>query len=138
MHYKICLKIKKIANPSQHKNGGKFIQKKKKKKNEFLKEVISQGQGENPCLKCFFRTSSKGFLCVFSHNDKKDGVTCVKAPSRLRLGFCGFFCCGLRLANRSVAFCKGSKRQTFRKANQKPFASPKFVILTPCLVILGE
>ena len=55
MHYKICLKIKKIANPSQHKNGGKFIQKKKKKKKkEHLKEVISQGQGENPCLKYFF------------------------------------------------------------------------------------
>ncbi len=37
-----------------------------------------------------FCTSSKGFLRVFSHNDEKDSVTCVKAPSRLRLGFVDF------------------------------------------------
>ena len=80
-----CLKIKRLQTPVSIKTGANSFQKK-----ELLKEILSQGQGENPCLKCFFRTSSKGFLCVFSHNDEKDGVSCVKTePFKAR--FCGFF-----------------------------------------------
>ena len=56
LNINFCLKIKKIANPRQHKNEGKFIPKK-----ELLKEVLSQGQGENPYLKCFFALQVKVF-----------------------------------------------------------------------------
>ena len=91
---------KKIANPRQHKNWGKFIPKK-----ELLNEVLSQGQGENPCLKCFFALQVRVFTHFF---DEKDGVACVKTEP-LRLGFVDFL---LRLTPCKPLgrlFAKGSK-----------------------------
>ena len=97
---------KKDYKPHQHKNGDKFIPKK-----ELLKEVLSQGQGENPCLKCFFCTSSKGFYAFF---DDKDSVVCIKTePFKAR--FCGFFATACALQPARSPFYKRLKMTKVRR-----------------------
>ncbi len=63
------LKIKKIATPRQHKNGGKFIPK------GIHKEVSQSRARRKPLLEMPFFALQIKILRVF---DEKDGVACVK------------------------------------------------------------
>ena len=86
-------------------------------------------------LEMLFRTSSKGFLCVFSHNDKKDGVACIKTEP-FKAWFCGFFYCGLRLASRWVGFLK--KAQNDKCLVILNFAEQSEVSQSPCHTELSQ
>ncbi len=93
------LKIRKIANPRQHKNGGKFIPK------GIHKEVSQSRARRKPLLKMLFRTSSKGFYAFF---DDKDSVVCIKTePFKAR--FCGFFATACALQPARSPFYKRLK-----------------------------